>query len=387
VEIVHDGAALNALCEKLAAAGRFGFDTEFVGEDAYSPEVCLIQVATDSSCALIDPLNDGLDLTPFWSLIADEEVQVVVHAGFEDLAIAYSRTQHAPANVFDLQIAAGMIGLGYPTSLTRLARLTVKARLHKSQTLTDWRRRPLSDEQIDYAVEDVAHLLPMYDAIQKSLKKAGRVSWAAEECRDMCRPENFVPTEEQKLRRLRGAGSLRRQELAIANQLVEARDELAAQYNRPARAVVRDHLVVEMARRGWTDVRQLRSLRGLNLSAPAVRKLADAIRAAKKLPEDRWPRLPSDQDNSQEQVLISLATAVLRDYCSHNQLSYALLTNKQDLRTIVRNRTRPGDSDGSVPLATGWRGEAVGSLLNRLLDGLAAVRVVEREGGLGLSVG
>ncbi len=378
-EIVTSSSALDDVCRRLSDAGSFAFDTEFVGEDKFQPELCLIQVATDTWHALIDPLG-GVDSSPFWALVADESVRVVVHAGAEDLALCWQHIGKPAANVVDLQVIAGLVGYGYPMSLTRLARLTVGARLHKSQTLTDWRRRPLTREQIVYAVDDVIHLESMCRAIQDRLMSLGRERWAEEECLRACRSAAGPAEREQKLRRLRGTGSLRRRELAIAEALLEERDKLAEEYNRPPRSVLRDHLLVEMARRGWTDIQQIRSLRGLNLKAAAVRRLADAVEKAKQLPQENWPDLPNDDDSVEEEVLLSLVSAVLRDHCAANDLSYALLANKQNLRTLIRSYTRSGEEKLPILLKTGWRRTAVGDLLDRLLSGKASIRVADAPG-------
>jgi ribonuclease D len=384
-EIITKDAALADLCSRISASGMFAFDTEFVGEECYQAEVCLVQVATDSFCALIDPMG-GLDLSPFWELAADERIRVIVHAGSEDLAICWKQLGRAAANVFDLQVAAGLVGFGYPVSLSRLAQATVHARIHKSQTLSDWRKRPLTDEQIDYAVEDVVHLPRIYRVLEDRLAAMGRESWAKEESAAMCAPCHFAPTGDQKLRRLRGTGSLTAQELAITEALLDERDKLAQEYDRPARGVLRDHLLLEMARRGWTEVAKLRSLRGLNLSASALRRLAEAIQRAKNLPREAWPQPTSDEDTPQEEVLIALTTAVLRDYCGHNSLSFSLLANKQDLRNFVRGHTRRAHSPPPSALTGGWRGAAVGSLLEQFITGRCALRVGPAASGYRLLV-
>jgi ribonuclease D len=379
VEIVTTPAGLADVCQRLARVGLFAFDTEFVGEDNYEAETCLVQVATDSYCAIIDPLA-GLDLTPFWELVADDGIEVIVHAGTEDLAQCFRRVGRPAAKIFDLQIAAGLIGLGYPTSLSRLARITIGAKIHKSQTLTDWRTRPLTQEQIDYAAEDVVHLPAMFRFIGSRLDELGRREWAAVECDRACQSATSNAQGEQKLRRLRGAGGLSRKELAIADALLEEREKLARHYNRPPRAVLRDHLLVEMARRGWTDVQRIRSLRGLNLSTSGVKRLAEVIGRARQLPEECLPQPTNDEDTPSEEVLLLLTSAVLRDYCRHNDLAYTLLASKQDLRAVIRSHTRSAEPGIPTQLRTGWRRTAVGDLLDQILSGQSTIRV-KAEGG------
>jgi len=379
-EIATTPSALAELCQHLSEAGSFAFDTEFVGEDTYDPDVCLIQAATDSFCGLIDTLT-GLDLSPFWELVANDEIEIIVHAGTEDLAQCWRQIDRPAANVFDLQIAAGFVGLGYPTSLIRLARLTAGVKIRKSQTLTDWRQRPLSPEQIMYAAEDVIHLPAMCRRLRERLVEMGREAWAVEECAAACQSSTQMAKGEQKLRRLRGAKSLRRKELAIADALLVEREKLAREYNRPSRSVLRDHLLVEMARRGWTDVRRIQSLRGLNLKAAAVRRLANAVNEARQLPEAQWPELPTEEDSREEEVLRLLINAVLRDYCDQNRLSHALLANKQDLRALVHTYTRTEQPEVPISLKTGWRRAFAGDLLDGILSGQCAVRVIQDGNG------
>ena len=386
-QIIVSQTELRSLCERLIAAGYFAFDTEFVGEDKHRPELCLIQVAAEDHCYLIDPLA-GVDVTPFWELVADERIETIVHAGSEDLALCWHHLGRPPARVLDLQIAGGFVGLGYPSSLARLAAQSIGIRLHKSQTLTDWRRRPLNAEQLQYASEDVIHLPAMHQWIMRRLAEAGRVSWAREECESAGRAALAAARGENKLSRLRGAGALRGQELAIAEALLAERDRLAAEYNRPARTVLRDHILVELARRGWTDTAKIRTLRGLNLSATAARRLAEAIRAGQQTPKTAWPRLTIEQDSPEEEVLIAIASAVLRDFSNQSGIAYALLTGRQDLRELVRSYTRPPQAgEAEICLRTGWRRQAIGDLLERILAGEATIRISRDRGSRQLDIG
>ena len=372
--IITTRPALDSLVERLRSLGWFAFDTEFVGEDRYKPEVCLIQVATDEIQALIDPLA-GIDVLPVWELVADPSIRTVVHAGTEDLALCQIQTGRPAANVVDLQIAAGLIGLGYPTSLAKLTRTATGTRLHKSQTLTDWRRRPLEADQISYAVEDVIHLPAIHRFIHARLEALGRMAWAEMEFEELCIAAAKQTTNPTQLRRLKGAGSLNARELSIAEALLAERDQLAMELDRPARTVVRDHLIAELARRGWTDPHRIRSLRGLNLGMANIKRLAKVIETAKSQPAKDHPDLATEGDTNEEEVLLSVLSAVLRDYCNRNQISYSLLASKDDLRQIVRRRTRADEPNGNIHLCSGWRGKALGSLLEDVLSGQKALRV------------
>lgn len=377
-DMITDAAGLDALCRVVDRIGWFAFDTEFVGEDQYSPEVCLIQVATEGIDALVDPLVP-VDTTPLWERIADERVRVIVHAGGEDIAQCWIRLGQPPRNIFDIQIAAGIVGLGYPISLGRLAKTTIGRTIHKAHTLSDWRKRPLSQEQIRYAVEDVIYLRSIHDHMLERIETLGRGDWIQEECDALCSHVCTTENGSKTLKRLKGAGSLKPRELAVAHALLAVRDEIAAEYNRPARALLRDHLLVEIARRGWTDAKRILSLRGIQLRAVSARRLAEVVEEAKKLPPESWPKLSTQEDSPQEEVLLSFFSAVLREYCNQNHLSYSLLCKKQNLRDLLRHHTRPNGSEIEHVFSNGWRKTAVGDLISDLLAGKRTVRV--RAGG------
>lgn len=378
--LITDEKAFRAFCEHLESLGAFEFDTEFVGEDQFRPEVCLIQVAAEGKISLIDPLA-GFDVEPFWKLVASPDILKIVHAGPEDVAQTWYTLGVAPQNVFDTQIAAGFVGNGYPISLSRLARLAVDSKMHKAHTLSDWRQRPLHEDQIVYAAEDVAYLRAIYDKLVRKLKKLDRVAWLQEECDAMCRATEPSEDREQRLKRLKGAGALSPRDLAIAYAILDEREKLATEYNRPVRTVIRDHIVVELARRGWTDAKKLRSVRGLNLSNAGVARVAKVIEQAKKIPKDQWPQLPNKEDAPQEDILIDILAAVIKDFCLQNHMSYGLLCKKQWLRDFVRSHTRPDESaTNENPLTTGWRADCLGRLLEKMIEGHAAIRIREIEG-------
>ena len=384
-EIVTTDRALEALCARIVEAGRFAFDTEFVAEESYQPTVCLIQIALDGHCALIDPMA-GLDATPLWNLVADPAIETLVHAGSEDLALCRQAVGRPPANVFDIQIAGGFVGWGYPTSLARIVRLTAKTTLHKSQTLTDWRKRPLSPEQVRYAVEDVVHLPKAHRLLTARLAELGRSAWVAEECARLCAATLPADDPQVKLRRLKGSGSLTARELAVADAIMAERDILAREYDRPARTILKDHLLVELARRGWTDIKKMRTLRGINVSDAGLRRMAAAIERAKLTPVEELPEVTAVEEDPVEDILGTLASAVLKDYCRREGVAYSLLTNKAELRAVVARHADPKAETKPSMLDVGWRRAAVGGLLNEVLSGTARLRIRREKGELGLYV-
>ncbi|MFH0982567.1 MAG: HRDC domain-containing protein [Planctomycetota bacterium] len=376
--LVTDPSALRQVLDELSQAGRFAFDTEFVMEDSYASEVCLIQAATESRVVLIDPLG-GLDDTGFWNLVADERLEKIVHSGMEDLALCVQRTGQTPRNVFDLQIAGGLVGLDYPLSLMKLVRATCGARLHKSQTLTDWRHRPLSADQIQYAKDDVAHLPGAYQVIRRKLETLDRWEWVREELERLEQPETYRRSEEAQVLRLKGGGTLDGRGLAVARELYQVREALAKQFNRPARVLLKDYLIVEIARQQWTTPAQIRGLRGVQVSNTAVQRLADAVKRGLASPPEVWPEVASPEvDAPEEAALISLATAVVRAYCHEQDIAHQLAATKQDIRALVYSFTRGAPAERSK-LAGGWRGRTVGRLLTAFFSGEKRVGI-RRDG-------
>lgn len=381
--VVERAEQIDALCEEARAAGRFAFDTEFVMEDRYEPEVCLVQVATEQSVAIIDPFLD-LNLDPIWNLVADPAVETVVHAGQEDLGLCVQHLGKVPRNVFDTQIGSGLVGFDYPISLQKLVQALLHVRLHKTKTLTDWRRRPLSPAQVRYGVEDVAYLLAVHTKLRDRLTKKGRSDWAAEEFRHFEEMTLYRRAEEDKLWRIKGAGSLAGKQLAVLQALMPWRDKLGEHVNRPVRVVLKDYLMVEIARLGLCTHEEVRDLRGINLSDRHVNDLCRVVQAALQSPPETWPaEKERDFETPRETVLVDLATALIRAFCLEHEVSYSVVATKKSIRDLIRHRTqnRPADIR-EVELLSGWRGHTVGAMIDELLEGRRTVHVRSVEGEL-----
>lgn len=376
---VETDADLARVIEVCRAEGAFAFDTEFVMEDRYETEVCLVQVASRECVWLIDPYA-SLDLTPVWNLVADETVQTVVHAGQEDLALCVQHVGRAPRNIFDTQVAAGLIGLDYPLSLQRLVQSVLRIRLHKAKTLTNWRKRPLTADQKRYAADDVQHLLPVREKIEARLRKLKRLDWAQQEFTRLEELGLYRRAEADKLRRVKGAGALPPRNMVILRELLQWRENAAKRVNRPARFVLKDHLLVEIARHELTGTKDIRELRGINLSDRNLRELIAAVKHAQEVPESDWPAPPAREvERPQQAALTALATAVIRDYCTTHELAYALTATQRSIHQLVRCCM---DGDKSIAedcdLIRGWRGKSVGKVARDVITGRSSV-VVETQ--------
>ena len=253
---------LPACIDHLRASDHVGFDTEFVGEDSYRPDLCLVQIATREHLFLIDPLGCG-PLDEFWDLLHDPNRVVVVHAGREEVRMCRFATGRPPTNVADVQVAAALVGMPYPIGYAGLVQEVLGARAHKGETLTDWRRRPLTPNQMRYAFDDVRYLLPMWERLSDRLKGLKRGAWAVEEFKTFVNRAVADDPAVEKWRRLKGLGGLDRRELAVARGVFVWREEFAARLNRPPRVLLRDDLIVEIARRATRNPDDLHSLRGV----------------------------------------------------------------------------------------------------------------------------
>ena len=369
--------------------GRFAFDTEFVMEESFQPELCLIQLATAERVAIIDPYQ-GLDTGPIWQLVAEPEVETIVHSGLEDLAMCVYHTGKAPRNIYDAQIAAGFAGLGYPLSLQKLVQAATHVRLHKSKTLTDWRRRPLSEAQIRYGAEDVCYLPAIRKKLERRLAASGRLDWMKMECLRFEDISLYRRTENDKLARVKGSGALQGRQLAVLRDVLAWRETTAKRLNRPIRAVLKDHLLVEVAKHELISSAEVRDLRGLNLSDKHVRELCEVVRSAADSPSETWPvSQPRETETPTESVLVPLITSVLRGYCYDQNLAYGLLATKKSIQDFVRHSRGGHPTDRTaVELLQGWRGDAVRDILEGLMSGKTSVRIGSNNTGItGLPTG
>jgi ribonuclease D len=371
--IVSRPQELTACCAYLASCPEFGFDTEFIGEQTYHPRLCLVQVATPDKHFLIDPLTVG-PLDAFWNIVLDPDHLVIVHAGREEVRLCHLWTGRAPGNLFDLQLAAGLVGLAYPLSHASLVSQLLAVQLSKGETLTEWRTRPLTKQQIRYAFDDVRYLLPLWQQLAARLKRLDRAEWAREEfCRLTVQAAPEEPTGD-KWRKLRGLGTLDRRRLAIVRELYHWRNEAAERSNRPARTIVRDDLLIEIARRIPSRLNDLQVVRGLPRRELAA--ILEVVTRARSLSLEECPVVAErDQDPPQVQLITNILTAVLGDFCARNQLAANLIAASQDVKLLVRSRLLGHPLPTGSILCQGWRSRHVLPELLAVLDGRCSIRI------------
>ena len=378
--LISTQAGLRELVAHVRATGRFAFDTEFVSEDTFEPVLCLVQVATASRLAVVDPLKVG-DLSPFWDVVIDPGIEVVMHAAGEDLRICKMKVGTVPGRVFDVQIAAGLVGFSYPLSLGNLVHQTLKVSLLGGETRTDWRRRPLTEAQLRYALEDVRHLLDLAEKLESDLRRLGRVGWAeAEFARFLDGIENR--DEDERWRKLSGLHMLNRRGLETARRLWDWRLEDARKANRPLRSVLRDDLLVAIAKRQPGNRRDLEALRDFNRPNLIARgeEIVRAVAEAQQVPQEELPEPTGRHDDLPGlAMVVSLLSASLSQAATQGKVAVGLVGGASDLKELVRWYL-----DGQVPertpdLLQGWRNEVCGQTLLDVLSGRRALRIVDPQ--------
>ena len=385
-ESINRDSQLRSLCDRLHKAKWIAFDTEFVSEFTYYPDLCLIQLATDHGVlAVIDPQRVD-DLTPFWQALVDGDHETIVHAGREEYRFCRRAVDAAPQRWFDIQLAAGMVGMEYPASYGKLINRLLRKTLRKGETRTDWRRRPLSPAQIDYALQDVIHLRPMKDKLQRLLDKYQRSEWMTEEVGDWMLRVDEAETRE-KWRRVSGSSNLPPKSLKVVRALWRWREAEAQRRDCPAKRVLRDDLIVELARRGKANVEDILAIRGINRRGlqdhleDLAKCIAVAVADDSDLPKRPRPELPPQAD-----LLEKFLSAALIMVCRQQSIAPGIVGTVQDVRDLLTYELGMAGSDGPPALAGGWRAEIIGNRFSQLLKGEAAIRIVDPRSDAPLSI-
>ena len=373
------GTDVAALAERAREDGRLGLDTEFMPEGRYRPLLCLVQINVEEEITLLDPLaGDGFDPEPLARVLADPAVEIVLHAGRQDVAIMRREWRTDVTNLFDTQVAAGFAGFSAQAGYLSLLQDALGIRLQKSASFTRWDTRPLTEEQLRYAAEDVEHLFALADDLQRRLAETGRLEWAREECLAVANVSDERDPEEV-WRRLPRSNGLSAADRAILQELAAWRENTAEREDKPVGTVLKDPVLVELAKRKPADRKAMTQLRGVH--PDQVRRHADEILAAIERGRKREPiRLEEGERLGTETgdgPVIALAEALVRARALEAGLAYELIAARADLTPIVVNARR-GRPEPDVRTLQGWRRELVGEELLELLGGGLRLGVDER---------
>jgi ribonuclease D len=363
-------AELAVFCDKLKGQPFVAVDTEFMRETTYWPKLCLIQAACPSAEATIDPLAEGMDLEPFLEIMRDESILKVFHAARQDVEI-FNNLKAMPKPLFDTQVAAMAAGYGEQIAYDALVRQTLKIELDKSSRFTDWARRPLSDNQLTYALADVTHLANVYPMLRKRLEQEGRLGWVGDEMASLADPANYDVDPENAWRRLRPRKHAVKY-LAVFRAVAAWRERTAQQRDQPRGRILKDEAIDELAAQAPTEVDALNRLRSVPKGFGGSRygpELIEAIGAALADPEAHAPKIERDTTpvSPAAGAVVELLKVLLKARAEDAGVASKLIATVADLEKIA------SDDRADSSALKGWRREAFGEDALKLKRGELAL--------------
>jgi ribonuclease D len=361
-----------------------GLDTEFLREKTYRARLCLVQVSTRKRIYLLDPL-ENVDLGPVAALLSDPEIEVVVHAGRQDFEIFFERYDALPCNVFDVQVAAGFAGYGASLPYGRLVQSITKTVLEKGESYSDWCKRPLTESQLTYAADDVRYLIVIMDRLKEELFAKDRLQWVEAEMQPLTSASIYESDPGAAWRRISGRGSLSGKQTSVLVEIARWREEAAMQRDIPRGWVLKDQILIELARRSPSSVQALKGIRGM--AAREADKSGSAILAAiergREAPPVESENGPSRAAQTRARTLSGLADAIVRSRCDEAGIAPELVSTRGELEGLLA-----AVFDGEVTAATGeaqphrllrgWRRELAGAAVLALAEGRIAVRSIDQ---------
>ena len=368
-QMINTTEALAKLCVQLANERYVTVDTEFIREKTYFPKLCLVQIAGKEGGFAVDPLAKGIELAPFFELLASEKVLKVFHASRQDIEIFFQLTGKVPTPIFDTQIAAMVCGYGESVGYEPLVAKLVGAQIDKSSRFTDWAHRPLSEKQMNYAISDVTHLRPVYEKLVEQIKAADRMKWIKEEMASLYDTAKYEPNPDEVWKKLKYR-SRSPKFLATLREVAKWRELEARKSDVPRQRLVKDDTLVEVAAAAPKTPEELQKVRGIgtHLSTRKIKTLLDAIEFARSLPPEEYPKvehrkpLPAGSD-----ALVELLKALLKIKCDEQGVAQKLVAGKEDLEDMVAGKSE------EIPALHGWRYQVFGQYAEALLKGKIAI--------------
>ncbi|MBC8129476.1 MAG: ribonuclease D [Rhizobiaceae bacterium] len=373
--VTTDGLA--EACRIFQDAPFVTVDTEFIRETTFWPELCLIQMASDDLAVLVDPLAEGIDLTPFFALMADRRVVKVFHAARQDLEIVYKLGGMLPAPLFDTQIAAMVCGFGESIAYDQLVARTTEGRIDKTSRFTDWRRRPLSEQQLAYALADVTYLCDVYKVLKAKIEAEGRERWVDEEMAVLENPETYDLHPDDAWRRLK----LRVRkpiELQILKELAAWREHEARARDQPRGRILKDDAIYEIAQQQPRDEQELARMRALPKGferSQTGRDILAAVARALAIPKADLPAIPRQQNFPEgTAAAVEFLKVLLKIVVEEEGVAGKMIASGDDLEHLA---ARGAEAD--IPAMSGWRRTIFGNRALELLDGKAALCFKDRK--------
>jgi ribonuclease D len=377
MDMITTTEALAAFCARLAKHDFVTVDTEFLRETTYWPELCLIQMAGPEDEGIVDPLAKGIDLKPFFDLMADTSVIKVFHAARQDIEIVVKLGDLVPHPLFDTQVAAMVCGFGESISYDQLVSRITGAPIDKSSRFTDWSRRPLSDKQLDYALADVTHLRDVYLELVSRLEAAGRGDWVADEMAVLESRSTYEIEPEDAWKRLKMRVK-KPVELCVLQHVAAWREREAKARNVPRGRVIKDDALYEIAQQQPKDAEALSRLRTIPRGWERSQQgatLVEIVNEALETPKDAMPRLPRQKQAPEgAQASIELLRVLLKLTVEKENVAAKIIANSDDLEAIAVD----GEA-ADVPALQGWRRELFGERALKLIRGELALRFANKK--------
>jgi ribonuclease D len=371
---VDSEKTLDDVIDRVLTSSRYAIDTEFHREKTYYPKLALVQIRWGTETALIDPL--AVDPRRLGRLFASE-ILAVFHAAQQDLEVLRHASLEAPRNIFDCQVAAGFVGYSTP-SLATLVQAIKKISLSKGDRLTDWLRRPLTEQQCAYAADDVAHLFDLHDDLTRQLNELGRVDWVSAACAELASRPTGPQDPSDAWLKLKEVRALKGPARGVAQALAKWREERAMRSDLPPRRVMSDMALLGISQRVPKSVEELANTRGVDvrhLSADYCREIMTAVRDGAKI-SVTLPSIDNDDVDKFARPALTLITAWVGELARKHKIDATLLATRSDITAFLRQSP-------NARLRQGWRATLVGDDLVRILNGEVGLSV-DRDGHLKL---
>ena len=365
---IDSDEALARYCAALGEASYCAIDTEFIRESTYYAELALIQIGSGDQFACIDPLAIN-DFKPFAELLVRPDLVKVFHSSSQDLEILYQKFAAVPAPVFDTQLAAAVLGYNHQISYADLVQQLCGVTLEKKHTRANWKRRPLSEDELDYAMDDVRYLLSIYEQLHEQLQTSRRAGWLERDLRDITDPEKYQVDMEQLWKRLKGVQKLKGEKLQIASDLCRWREQQAQRRNRPRRWILKDDTIIEIARHQPDSIESLSRIR--ELGDKTIQRNGDQllriVAQAQSVDAEHWPRPDRVESLSKHQLALGdCLMALCRVIAEQNQIALATLVTRKDIDSLILNPK-------SSRLTQGWRFTMAGEKLLEFIHGQSTI--------------
>lgn len=365
---------LKNLLQQLDSSEWLTLDTEFIRENTYFPKLCLIQIATENVLACIDPLSIQ-DLQPLFSWLAEPKRIKVLHSAWQDLELLYHASGGLlPTPIFDTQVAAAIVGMGDQIGYGRLVETCVGVDLEKSQARTDWAQRPLTPEQLEYAIDDVRYLRDVYLFLQHEIRQLGREQWLTKALQRLMDSQTYAIDVQACWQRVRNLQILKPAQLAVLRELAKWREQAAVQQNIPRRWLVNDELLLELARKQPQSLEAIKVLRGMTeeLANQYAVNWLQCIQAGRAVEKANWPQLPKRRKLDAElQLVVDLLMLALQKIAQQHELAPQLIATRPQIeKMLVENRSQ---------LAEDWRGALVNDTFQGILQGQIQVTVMNQQ--------